>query len=116
MPQPVQVHVVEIAGGIEARPGHRWSIFHDSYSICSSMDFGQSWTYRGKTHELHSPGSMLMEPGELHCTKSMPGPVGFTALNIPVKDVVIAAQALDLGGRPHLRQAACIDPRLRELV
>jgi AraC-like DNA-binding protein len=101
---------------IAHRSRHLWTVHHETYTICSSHEYGQTWRYRGRTHTLPQSGCMLIEPGELHRTLQLPGGVSFKVALIPPEEVERAAFELGLRGVPHLRMAQSFSPQLTESV
>jgi AraC-like DNA-binding protein len=96
---------------------HLWAVYHETYTICASQTtFGQSWRYRGREHTLPGRGSMLMEPGELHRTLSVPPVTIFKVAVIPPDRVETAAREFGLAGVPRLRMARTRDPELTGAV
>lgn len=96
---------------------HLWAVYHETYTICASQTtFGQSWRYRGREHTLPDRGCMLMEPGELHRTLSVPPVTIFKVAVIPPDRVETTARDLGLAGVPHLRLAQTRDPGLTSAV
>ena len=101
---------------IAHRSSHLWAIYHENYTICASQDFGQTWKYRSQIHNLTTPGSMLIEPGEVHRTLCVPPNIAFKVVQIPPAEVGAAAQELGIGVTPHFRRAQTEDPRLNKAV
>ena len=95
---------------------HLWAAYHETYSVCASNDYGQSWAYRGRVHSSSRPSAMVMEPGEFHRTLSMPKGVSFTVLNIPLDEVERTARECGLHATPHLRHAVTEDTGLTTAV
>jgi AraC-like DNA-binding protein len=95
---------------------HLWTVHHETYTICASPTFGHAWKYRGREHALPDRGSMLMEPGELHRTLSVPPITIFEVAIIPPDHVAAAAGDLGLAGAPHLKIAQTPDPALTRAV
>ncbi len=91
---------------------HLWTVYHETYTVCASRLYGQSWAYRGRRHTLSAPGMMLIEPGELHRTITILPTVSFKVAIIPPKEVMSAAQELGVSGVPHFRDAHACDPKL----
>jgi len=102
---------------IAHRSRHLWAVHHETYTICAAPTFaGQAWKYRGRVHSLPGRGSMLIEPGELHRTLSVPPVAVFKVAIIPPGQVEAAARDLGLNGVPHLRTAHTDDPGLTAAV
>jgi AraC-like DNA-binding protein len=101
---------------IAHRSRHLWAVYHETYTICACPTFGQAWKYRGRVHSLSGRGSMLMEPGELHRTLSVPPVTIFKVAVIPPGHVDAAASEFRLAGVPHLRLAQTRDPELTGAV
>ena len=97
------------------RSRHLWSVYHEDYTISTSPAFGQCWKYRGANH-TGTPGTMLMEPGELHRTISAPSNASFKVAIIPRKEVQAAAEELGISGVPHFCEAQTADPGLAKAV
>ena len=114
------LHPPELGGWeylIADRSRRLWTVYHETYTLCSGIHLrGQSWRYRGRTYIRLSPGMMLMEPGELHRTLSVPQGAQFKVAQIPPADVARAAMELGLTGDVHLRRAETDDPALTAAV
>ncbi|MDA8382546.1 MAG: AraC family transcriptional regulator [Betaproteobacteria bacterium] len=99
------------------RSRHLWVVYHDTYTLCACVRlWGQSWRYRGRIHTLPSPGIMLMEPGELHRTLSLPNGAEFKVAQIPPAVVADTAGELGMSGVVHLCRAQADDPGLTAAV
>ncbi|MFZ2161491.1 MAG: AraC family transcriptional regulator [Sideroxyarcus sp.] len=95
---------------------HLWCVFHEDYTISTSPAFGQNWKYRSRDHTGTGPGTMLMEPGELHRTISAPPNACFKVAIIPRREVEAAAEDLGISGIPHFYEAQTSDPGLANAV
>lgn len=95
---------------------HLWTVYHETYTICASPHYGQTWAYRGRRHTMRSPGLMLIEPGETHRTLSNPSCVRFKVAMIPPEDVAMAIGELGLPANLHLRTALTADDGLNQAV
>ena len=87
-------------------------VFHETYTLCSCAQANARWTYRGKELSLGDHGNMLMEPGEMHCTKVAHKPADYKVLFISPNIVTDAARELGVPATPHLRSAGNDDPKL----
>jgi AraC-like DNA-binding protein len=95
---------------------HLWAIYHETYTICACRSCGPVWRYRGQKHTLPGRGTMLMEPGELHRTLSVPPVTAFKVAVIPPERMEATAREVGLSGTPHLRMAETGDLVLTNLV
>jgi AraC-like DNA-binding protein len=91
---------------------HLFRVFHETYTLCSCAQANAKWTYRGKEMSLGDHGNMLMEPGEMHCTKVAHKPANYKVLFISPTIVTDAAKELGVPATPHLRYAGNDDPIL----
>jgi AraC-like DNA-binding protein len=76
----------------------RWAVFHETYTVCTCVDFGDAeieWRYRRKIHHARSGTMMLMEPGEVHANTHITPPIGFRVLLIDPS--LVHAAAAELG-------------------
>lgn len=92
-----------------------WRWFHETYTFCTALGVpgcGSEWTYRGRTHQAAHDTTMLLEPGETHCTHRQWGPGDFDVYLFDPAVLVDAAEQLGVAGGPHFRSASIIEPRL----
>lgn len=92
----------------------RWQVFHTVFDFCvpnQSIQRGeQRWAYRGRTYEGCGSSTMIMEPGELHCTVKVARPADFLVLR--ADEATIRELTLELGHRPlHFRAGQVDDAR-----
>lgn len=101
---------------VAQRSRHLWTVFHESYDLCACARWDHRWRYRGRVHSMHGPGTMLLEPGELHRTLSVPPVAVFKVAIVPPQ--AVARASVELGGSEtvHLAKPLTDDPRLREAV
>ncbi len=101
---------------IAHRSRHLWTVYHETYDLCACLRWNHSWRYRGRAHTRSGPGMMLLEPGELHRTLSVPQEAAFKVAVIPVSAVEEAAAELGALGVVHLAHAQSDDPALTNAV
>lgn len=101
---------------IARQSSHLWTIYHETYTLCACANDGEHWWYRGRMHDMRSPGIMMMEPGELHRTVAVPPVCHFKVAIIPPNQVETAAAEAGLRRAPHLRVAQAEDPILARLI
>jgi AraC-like DNA-binding protein len=92
-----------------------WRWFHETYTFCTALCIpgcGSEWTYRGRMHQAAHDATMLLEPGETHCTHRQWGAVDFDVYLFDPAVVGEAAEELGLGGWPHFRSASVREPRI----
>jgi hypothetical protein len=82
-----------------------WRWFHETYTFCNALcepHCGSEWTYRGRMNVSGPDITMLLEPGETHCTMRQSGPVSFDVLLFDPALVFEAARELcSATPRPH---------------
>ena len=112
--RPPQLRGVDIL--LAERAVHRWVVFHETYTICTCLDFGGvkvDWTYRGRRHEAGTGTLMLMEPGEVHANSRVTPPITFRVVLIEASIVCRAAAELGMDvSAPHWKAALASDPML----
>jgi len=89
-----------------------WRLFHERYCICGCSVAATAWSYRGKNQFTADRNIGLMEPGEIHCVKSILRPSNFKAFFIDREVVSEFAREAGLSGVQHLRVAQIADPEL----
>lgn len=79
-------------------------VYHDTYTVCAPLSPASQWFYRRRELRTETGGLMMMEPGELHVTRRMPGgPCAFKVLLMSPALVERAPRELGYPGRVHLR-------------
>ena len=89
-----------------------WRLFHERYCICGCSVAATAWSYRGKNHFTSNRTIGLMEPGEIHCVKSMLRPSNFKAFFVDREVVSEFAREAGLYGVQHFQEAQVADPAL----
>ncbi len=101
---------------IAERSRHLWTVFHESYDLCACARWDHRWHYRGRVHSMHGAGVMLLEPGEMHRTLSVPHEAVFKVAIVPADAVASAATELGCSGSVHLAGASTADPELTNAI
>lgn len=84
--------------------GRLWRVYHETYTVCAPLAPASEWFYRGRDLRTEAGGLMMMEPGELHVTRRMPGgPCTFRVLLLSPVLVERAAGEFGRSGHVHLR-------------
>lgn len=84
--------------------GRLWRVYHETYTVCAPVAPASEWFYRRRELRTGIGGLMMMEPGELHVTRRMPGgPCDFRVLLLSPILVERAARELGYPGPVHLR-------------
>jgi len=93
-----------------------WRVYHETYTVCAVFDVarggGAEWAYRGQLHAASAGSLMLMEPGELHATRSVSAPGTFSVLLVPPATLDDLGAESGLRTPPHFRTAEARDPSL----
>ena len=111
--RPACVAGVEVFEADETR--HQHVIFHERYAICVMSDrSGSTVRYRGRDHDHPSRSAFLIEPGEVHVTPRIRGPVSLLVLFFEPALFLQVAAGLGFRGAPHWRAVIAEDAAVGE--